>query len=131
MQQFTDLIKEWQTFYATLALACATLIGLLFIAMTVNPETLKNRTNAWQLRIARKTFGDFLLVLMTSLMFLVPGLPPLGLASALFALGIAWSFGVIGRLLVTTMRERRQVFSLGKQIRVFYLSLLGGIDLIL
>jgi hypothetical protein len=68
---------------------------------------------------------------MTSLMFLVPGLPPLGLASALFALGIAWSFGVIGRLLVTTMRERRQVFSLGKQIRVFYLSLLGGIGLIL
>lgn len=71
MQQFVELMEGWQVFYATLAAACATLIGLLFIALTFHPSFFRDNRNKWQLRIARKTFGDLLLVLLTSLMFLV------------------------------------------------------------
>jgi hypothetical protein len=130
LQDFSGLIREWQVFYATVAAACATLIGLLFIAMTLNPEVLTDKRNIWRLRIARKAFGDFLLVLMTSIMFLVPRLPPVGLAAALFALGIAWSFGVVGRLVLITLREGPRHLSPGKLIRIFSLSFVGGIGLI-
>jgi hypothetical protein len=127
MDQYAEIIRSWQVFYATLATACATLIGLLFIAFTFNADIFRNRKTSWHLRIARKTFGDFLLVLMTSLMFLVPGLPPVGLASALLALGIAWSLGVVGRLIVATIRTGEHNFP--AEIRVFGLSLAGGIGL--
>jgi hypothetical protein len=129
MHDFYDLIREWQTFYATLALACATLIGLLFIALTINQDVLRKKKNVWRLRIARKAFGDFLLVLMTSIMFLVPRLPPVGLAAALFALGVAWSFGVIARLVMIFIREKSRQLSVRKVIRVFLLSFIGGIGL--
>jgi hypothetical protein len=127
MDQYAEIIQSWQIFYATLAAACATLIGLLFIAFTFNADMFRNKKNYWHLRIARKTFGDFLLVLMTSLMFLVPRLPPVGLASALLALGIAWSLGVVGRLIIATIRTSEHHFP--TEIRVFGLSLVGGIGL--
>jgi hypothetical protein len=98
--------------------------------MTFRPEIFKNNADRWPLRIARKTFGDFLLVLMTSLMFLVPRLPPVGLGAALFALGVAWSFGVVGRLAVAAIQEGLHTFSTARLLRVFFLSFLGGIGLI-
>ncbi len=130
MQTFAELIRSWQIFYATLAAACATLVGLLFIALTVNPGTSRGGASSWDLRIARKTFGDFLLVLMTSLMFLVPGLPPDGLAVALVALGIAWIPGMLIRMIVGMARNGRTKVPLARRIRAFSLSLAGGVGLV-
>ena len=36
MNGFGQLVQEWQVFYATIATASATLIGLLFVAMSLN-----------------------------------------------------------------------------------------------
>ncbi len=130
MQDFAQLIEGWRIFYATLAAACATLVGLLFIALTFNPSVSRAGKDSWELRIARKTFGDFLLVLMTSLMFLVPGLPPVGLAAALVAIGVSWTLGVLVRMNVSAIRNGRLNVPLGKRIRVFGLSFVGGAGLV-
>jgi hypothetical protein len=130
MQQFVELLQGWQVFYATLAAACATLIGLLFIALTFHPSFLRDKRNRWQLRIARKTFADLLLVLLTSLMFLVPKLPPTGLAVALFALGASWSLGDIGRVAAGAKRDGVIGLSRLRTIRGFILSFVGGVGLI-
>ncbi len=130
MQQFVELMQGWQIFYATLAAACATLIGLLFIALTFHPGYFRDSRNRWQLRIARKTFGDLLLVLLTSLMFLVPRLPPIGLAVGLFALGASWSLGDLGRVAAGALREQMGGLSARRIVRAFILSFAGGLGLI-
>ena len=91
---FTALIRDWQVFYATLATASATLVGLLFVAISLNAGSLLARRTTWRIRIARKAFGDFLLVLMSSVVFLVPRMPPVGLSVALATLGIGVTYGL-------------------------------------
>jgi hypothetical protein len=129
MDAFEAYLRDWQVFYATLAAACATLVGLLFLAFTLRAESLNRRENAWQLRIARKSFGDFLLVLMTALIFLVPRMPPVGLAVGLSVLGAVWS-GNVCRLLVVMLRARERRLAPRYLLRVFGPSLSGGLGLI-
>ena len=130
MHDFSEAIQGWQTFYATLAASCATLIGLLFIAITFHPDLLTSPGGKHRIRIARKTFGDFFLVLVTSLVFLIPRLSPQGLATALFALGVAWSLRVVAGLVVAGLQERSVALVFRSLIPLSALSLLGGIGLI-
>ncbi len=125
---FTELIRDWQGFYATLATASATLVGLLFVAVTLNAGSLLRGSSRWQLRIARKAFGDFTLVLMSSVVFLVPRLPPIGFSVALLALGIAVTFGV-SRAAVVSLRDGDSP-GLWHTVRAFALSLAGSLGLI-
>ncbi len=125
---FTALIRDWQVFYATLAAASATLIGLLFVAFTFNAESLLLRRNAWRLRILRKAFGDFLLVLMSSVTFLVPRMPRVGLCVALSVLGAIVTFGVTR----SGVRSLQSGGSPGRRptLRAFGLSLVGSLGLV-
>ena len=125
---FTSLIRDWQVFYATLATASATLVGLLFLAITLNAESLLARRNAWRLRVARKAFGDFILVLMSSVVFLVPRMPPLGFCVALAVLGIAVTFGFT-RSFAASLRSGDSP-GLWHSARTFGLSLVGSLGLI-
>jgi hypothetical protein len=97
MDEFTQTLLSWQLFYTAVATAAATLTGLLFVSLSLNREKLKDEPSNLTLSIARNSFGDFLLVLMISLVFLVPHESPLGLIVSLSVLGIAGGVGMIVR----------------------------------
>lgn len=103
MDNFLRSLQTWQVFYATVAAAAATLTGLLFVSLSLNRERLRgNRANT-VLALARRTFGDFLYVLMIALVFLVPHQVPYSLTTALLVLGLSRGIG----LLLEASRHRK------------------------
>ena len=95
MNDFLSSLQSWQIFYATVAAASATLTGLLFVSLSLNRERLKGKNARRVKSIARQTFGDFLYVLMISLVFIVPHQVPISLTVALLVLGVSRGIGFI------------------------------------
>jgi hypothetical protein len=94
MDTFTQQIAQWQWFFGTVAASAATLTGLLFVSLSVNRSPAEPLKGA-RLTRARRSFGDFLFVLMMGLVFLVPHQVSGGLALALLVLGGARAAGII------------------------------------
>jgi hypothetical protein len=93
MGAFLQDLKEWQPFFSTVALASSTLVGLLFVSLSI----YRGRGESFppdRLPAAQGSFGDFLYVLMIGLVFLVPHQTPVGLTVALAVLGAARLIGL-------------------------------------
>jgi len=128
MNAFAELLKGWESFYLAVATAAATLMGLLFVALSVNIQLLSGPDGMRHRDTAVRTFGDFLFVLMLSLIFLVPNQEPIGLAIALFVLGISRGASLIRQALnarrATTNRPSIQLV-----VRDYALPLLASVGL--
>jgi hypothetical protein len=94
---FTQVLKDWQLFFSTVALASVTLAGLLFVSLSLRFDRLSSDSYAGMMRLARTSFSDFLYVLMLGLIFLVPHPVPFGLAVALFVMAAARAAGMVRR----------------------------------
>jgi hypothetical protein len=129
MEDFQLFLRDWQVFYATLATACATLIGLLFVVFTFRAESTGAKRNPLFPRILRKAFGDFLMVFCASLVFLVPRLSSAGLAIALLVQGIAWTGSTTLHLILVSRKKPASV-SWWYLLRMYGLSLLGALGLV-
>jgi hypothetical protein len=95
MDTFVAQLQSWQVFYATVAAASATLTGLLFVSLSLNRERLQDDTPNGVLATARRSFGNFLYVLMLALVFIVPHPAPIGLAVAMVVLGLSRGIGLV------------------------------------
>jgi len=87
MNAFAELLKSWESFYLAVATAAATLMGLLFVALSVNLQLLRGPDGMHHRDTAVRTFGDFLITLMLSLALLIPNQEPIGLVTTLFVMG--------------------------------------------
>jgi len=67
-------MNEWQTAYATIAEVAATLSGLLFVSLSLRLNAASSEERRWILLVAKRSFFDFLAVLLIGLCFLVPGI---------------------------------------------------------
>ncbi len=88
MIAFSEVIRQWETFYLLAGTASVTLIGLLFISVSINVERFHGRKSADLKHFAGLTFNCFFYVLIIAILFLVPGISSLGLGIPLFILGI-------------------------------------------
>lgn len=129
MDTFSVTIQEWQIFYATVAAACATLTGLLFVALALNVDILRQDENADMMAVARQTFGEFLLILMVALLFLVPQRAPVGLTVGLLALGGASTFA-LGRAMWKSVATNKDQINAGYFLRGFGLSLVSCVGIL-
>src|ERR1700761_7432197 len=67
-------MQAWSTFYSVIGTAAAALMGLLFVVISVNaPETLGPGREVSR-RLAEQAFQNYLVVLITSLLALIPGM---------------------------------------------------------
>ena len=94
---FTQVLKDWQLFFSTVALASVTLAGLLFVSLSLRFDRESSDSHAGMMKLARQSFSDFLYVLMLGLIFLVPHPVPFGLAVALFVMAAARAAGMVRR----------------------------------
>jgi hypothetical protein len=85
--EFSEVIKSWETFYVLVGTAAATLIGLLFVAITINIERFRRRLDTDLQLFAVLTFNCFFYVLVLAIVFVIPGQSPFGLGVLLFVLG--------------------------------------------
>jgi hypothetical protein len=130
MATFAEQVQEWRTFYSTLASVCATLVGLLFVALSLSPTVVGREEDSELMGIARNTFSHFVVLMMTALVFLVPRVSAAGVALALLTLGATWLAGT-GRRLLALRGGRQREAGAGPFVRSFGLSLAAGLGLVL
>lgn len=88
----TDTVKEWQNFYFALAGVTATLMGLLFVALSINSSKIHDQNNVDFLKLARLTFSNYLMLLVFSLQMLVPVRSVWQLTAPLIGIGLIGLF---------------------------------------
>lgn len=84
---FSSTVAGWQGFYMLAGTASATLVGLLFVAVSLHIDLVGESGAAAILALARRTFTRFILVVIIALVFLVPSQNPRGLGLPLLAVG--------------------------------------------
>ena len=86
--EFADAVANWHDFYAAIAGAAATLVGLLFVALALSPSVMRddspNGTRTW----AGLTFHNFLVVLAIALTALIPDQTAAGMGIPLVIIGV-------------------------------------------
>jgi hypothetical protein len=95
-------LAEWHDFFAAVAGVAATLVGLLFVALALNPAVMADDGPAGLRTWAGQTFHNFLMVLVVALIVLIPETGPLGLGLPLLILGV-WG---VARVLADARRVR-------------------------
>jgi len=98
MTGFSQLVHEWQIFYATIATAAATLVGLLFVAMSLNVRMFTGNKNIGLKKLAILTLTNFLYIIIFALIFLIPRQGPIGLGLPLMCNGFAGLMSTIPHL---------------------------------
>jgi hypothetical protein len=80
-----EVIEHWHEFYLMAGTAAVTLVGLLFVALSLHLDTLLHDSRAHLVAHARQTLLSFTYVLFVSLLFLAPGTPVRVLGGTLVA----------------------------------------------
>ncbi|MBV9282624.1 MAG: hypothetical protein JOZ41_21310 [Chloroflexi bacterium] len=85
---FSSTVAGWQTFYLLAGTASATLVGLIFVAVSLHLDLVGESGISPIFTLARRTLSSFILVVIIALVFLVPEQGPQGLGWPLLALGM-------------------------------------------
>lgn len=101
---FRDAVSEWSDFHTFLGTASFTLLGLLFVALTLRLNIFRQRALADIRDFALLTFVNFLTLTIIALLFFVPSQNKNGMAIPLLVIGV---LGVIAIALL--LRESRRV----------------------
>jgi hypothetical protein len=72
---FSSAMEALHPFYSLLGEAAATLLGLLFVSVTFNPQILDSNSGPIQRRYAENIFRQFFFLVWLSLMMLLPMTP--------------------------------------------------------
>ncbi|HEY3859541.1 MAG TPA: hypothetical protein VGM47_08025 [Gammaproteobacteria bacterium] len=105
MQDLSQEFVSWQPLFITQAGICATLAGLLFVALSLHAATMRLPQNVNLKRLAENTFSDFILVLFVGLFTLIPGETATVLGVSLLMTVVVVSRPFLG-LFVKTLRDR-------------------------
>jgi hypothetical protein len=73
-----EQLQDWTDFYTAVAGVAGVLVGLLFVALALNPSIMNDSAPAGLRIWCRETFHSLILMLTFSLLFLIPD--PTGLA---------------------------------------------------
>jgi hypothetical protein len=85
---FSQIIGSWHDFYVTIATASATLVGLLFVAVSLHIDVLSEENVSNAQVVARETFSHFIFIIGVALVFLVPDQTPAGLGIPISIIGL-------------------------------------------
>jgi hypothetical protein len=98
MNGFGQLVQEWQVFYATIAASAATLVGLLFVSMSLNVGMFSDTENIGLKKLASQTLLNFLYAIVFAIIFLIPRQGPIGLGLPLMCVGIVGLIKTVSNL---------------------------------
>jgi hypothetical protein len=91
-----EILEHWHEFYLMAGTAAVTLVGLLFVALSLHLDALLHDARAHLMVHARQTLLSFTYVLFVSLAFLVPDNPVRIVGAMLAAFSVA--------MMTTTLR---------------------------
>ena len=85
---FASAIGRWQSFQSLAGAVAATLLGLLFVAVSIRPTLVGRQDHPDILSIAAKSMGLFMLVILIALVSQIPDLRPSGMAIGLVIIAV-------------------------------------------
>ena len=113
-----ELFHDWHDFYVLVATASATLVGLMFVAMSIGTQIFTEEHSAALETFLTPTVVHFAAVLFSGLVIVIPVESWISLGAVLGAGGLAGTL-YCGRLLVRIFVRRR--FNVERVDRLFYL----------
>ena len=94
---FAALAASWHDFYLTAGAAAATLIGLLFVGISINLDEFTTEEDTGVRVLAEQAFANFIFVLVIALMVLIPDQDQIALTLELAIIGTFGTFRVVRR----------------------------------
>jgi hypothetical protein len=91
MPEFHVVAESWHDFYLTAGAAAATLIGLLFVGLSINLDAFTADEGTGLRLLAEQAFSNLIYVLLIALFVLIPSPDPQSLTIELVIIGL---FGV-------------------------------------
>jgi hypothetical protein len=89
VESFAATIESWHDFYMLAGSAAATLLGLLFVAVSLHIDILsKARKSADVSMFALQAFANFLIIISFAFIFMVPDESPSSMGIPLLSLGL-------------------------------------------
>lgn len=85
---FAQQARSWHEYYILSGTAAATLMGLLFVSLSLHVETLRESSRNHASVMARSAFVSFLMVMFISLLMLSPALQRRALALSLILIAV-------------------------------------------
>jgi len=116
-------METWSAFYAVTGGASATLMGLLFVAVSINAGLILGAGRENTRRLAEQAFQSYFTVILVSLLALFPGIGINDFGVAILCVTAASAGWVLVRLFMTLAKPTRElrVYSL----RRYFSSLIG------
>ncbi|MDQ1262750.1 MAG: hypothetical protein QG575_1931 [Euryarchaeota archaeon] len=88
MNAFIESIDSWRDFYMLAGSASATLVGLIFVAVTLHIDVIAEASKSSDIRmLAEEIFINFLMILSFAFIFMVPSDTASGIGYPLLILG--------------------------------------------
>lgn len=119
---FEAAITEWNAFFSLSAGVAATLIGLLFVALALNPAIMADDGPAGLRVWSGQTFHSFLMVLTLSMIAVIPADSGAPIAIALAIVGIT---GLIGLFRAVDSARRDPDWRLSHAVWRFFSPILA------
>lgn len=118
-------MQAWSGFFAAIAGASASLLGLLFVAVSVNADDTIGPGRENSRRLAEQAFQNYLAVLLVALLALIPDITPrmLGLATAT-VMGVWTALNLVR--LSHSLRNRQEAGFNRTALRRHLISLFGS-----
>ena len=91
-------MQGWSSFYEMIGAAAATLLGLLFVSVSVNAQTILGTGRKHPKRLAEQAFQNYLGVLFISLIALFSGLSARAFGYSILGATVTWSFWMLARV---------------------------------
>jgi hypothetical protein len=122
-------MQDWANFYELLGGTAATLLGLLFVSVSLNAETILGPNHLHSRRLAEQAFQNYLCVIMIALMVFFPGSGAVGLGYSVFWTTGIWGIWVLARIwqISTGTVDRMARF---RMLRRYAATLLGFVLLL-
>jgi len=116
--------EGWHDYWLLTGTAAVTLVGLLFVAISLHVDALIEDGREHLLQLARVTMMSFVMVLVLSLELLTPAVPKRVLAVQMMVLGGIFAATTLRTLLFARGRSHEH-FTLGRFRRRLIIPLLG------
>jgi hypothetical protein len=107
MDTFTGAVRGWHDFYLMIGTAGATLVGLLFVSLSINADAITRPENGDLRVLAAQAFTSFLNVVMFAVLFLIPDQGPHGLGLPLLGISGFGLYETLGRFQKTRHASAR------------------------
>ena len=122
-------MQAWNQFYEMIGGAAATLLGLLFVSVSLNAETILGSEHKHSRRLAEQAFQNYLAVLVVSLLVVMPGVTSVSMGYTLLSICALWCAWAAVRMVQAVGHTPLGVSRVGPLRR--YVSTLIGFGLLI